>query len=170
MDTVALTPLLMRWMHLLSAVAAGGGILFYWIVLAPAARKALSPEQFAALREPMMRRLKMIVHPSIVLFLVSGFYNYLVVLRPLHDGQAIYHALFGVKFLLAIVVFALAIVLTSTRKWSEKLRNSKLGWMLVSLGVIAVVMIGGFMKLVPAIEPATEEQPPAVAEGLQQLP
>jgi len=141
----------MRWIHVLCAVAAGGGILFYWIVLAPAARKALSPEQFTALREPMMRRLKMIIHPSIVLFLASGFYNYLVVLRPLHDGQAIYHALFGVKFLLAIAVFALAIVLTSTRRWSENLRNGKVGWLLLSLGVIAVVMVGGYMKLIPAI-------------------
>lgn len=151
MDTVALTPLISRWIHLLCAVAAGGGILFYWIVLAPAARKALSAEQFAALREPMMRRLKMIVHPSIVLFLASGLYNYLVVLRPLHDGQALYHALFGTKFLLALAVFALALVLTSTRKWSENLRNGKLGWAVLSVLVIAVVMIGGYMKSIPAV-------------------
>ena len=169
MDSVALTPLVMRWIHLLSAVMAGGGILFYWIVLAPAIRKALTPEQGTALRDAVMRRLKMIVHPSIVLFLISGFYNYLVVLRPLHDGQAIYHALFGVKFLLAIAVFALAIVLTSTRKWSEKLRNGKLGWMLLSIGVIAVVLIGGYMKLLPPVEPAPETEPAAASAKFLQM-
>ncbi len=163
MDSVAVTPLIMRWMHILSAVAAGGGILFYWLVLAPAMRKVLTPEQATALRDGVMRRLKMIIHPTIVLFLISGFYNYLVVLRPLHDGQAIYHAMFGTKFLLAIAVFALAIVLTSTRKWSEKLRTGKLGWAVLSLLVIAVIAIGGYMKLIPAVK-APAEEPAAASE------
>lgn len=163
MDSVALTPLIMRWMHILCAVVTGGGILFYWLALAPAMRKVLAPEQATALLGAVMGRFKIYVHVSILLFLVSGFYNYMVVLRPLHDGQAIYHALFGVKFLLAIVVFALAVVLTSTRPWSAKLRAGKVGWLVLSVGVTAIVLIGGYMKLIPAVKPAPEAEPAATA-------
>jgi uncharacterized membrane protein len=145
--------LVMRWIHLLCAVAVGGSILFHWIVLAPAARKTLSAEQHAALREPLMRRWKMLIHPSIVLFLLSGFYNFIKVTAPQHHGQPLYHALFGIKFMLAIAVFALAIVLTSTRKWSEKWRQGKFGWAVLALGIVALVLLGGYMKLMPAAAP-----------------
>ncbi len=158
--------LLMRWIHLLCAVAVGGSILFHWIVFAPAARKVLSAEQHAALREALMRRWKMLIHPSILLFLASGFYNYIKITAPLHQEQPLYHALFGTKFLLAIIVFAMAIVLTSTRAWSEKWRQGKLGWTLLALGTVALVLIGGYMKLIPPAN-APAANLPAITDALQ---
>jgi uncharacterized membrane protein len=161
MDSNELIALVMRWIHILCAVAVGGSILFHWLVLRPAAAKALSPEQHAALREALMKRWKMIIHPSIVLFLISGFYNFMVVTAPLHKGQGEYHMMFGIKFLLAIGVFAMAIILTSTKKWSEKWRQGAAGWMLLALLVIATVMVGGYMKRMPTTEPeATAEAKP----------
>jgi uncharacterized membrane protein len=150
MDATLVLPALMRWMHMLAAVSVAGSIFFFVLVLRPAAAKALTPEQHAALREPLMRRWKMIIHPSIVLFLVSGFYNYIAVTSKLHEGQGLYHALFGVKFLLALAVFALAIVLTSTRKWSARWRESRGAWLALVLVTLAVVLIGGLMKVMPA--------------------
>ncbi len=152
MDATLILPALMRWIHMLAAVSVAGSIFFFMLVLRPAATKALTAEQHAALREPLMRRWKMIIHPSIVLFLLSGFYNYITVTSPLHEGQGLYHALFGVKFLLALVVFALAIVLTSTRNWSVRWRESRGAWLALAIVTLAVVLIGGVMKVMPAAE------------------
>lgn len=151
MDATLVLPAIMRWIHMLSAIAVAGGIFFYVVVLQPAMARALSSEQVSALREFVMRRLKMIVHPSIVLFLASGFYNYLAVTSPMHEGQGLYHALFGVKFLLSVVVFGLAIVLTSTRPWSARWRENRRAWLALTLITLAVVLIGGVMKLMPAV-------------------
>jgi len=156
MDSAEVIALVSRWVHLLCAVAVGGSILFHWIVLRPAAAKALSDEQHRALREALMKRWKMLIHPSILLFLATGLYNYIKVTAPLHEGQGLYHALFGIKFLIGILVFALAVVLTSTRKWSEQWREGKLGWMILSAGVIALVLIGGYMKRMPVTGSAPE--------------
>ena len=152
MDAAIALPALMRWIHMLSAIAVAGSIFFFLLVLRPAVAKALSAEQHAALREPLMRRWKMLIHPSIVLFLVSGFYNYLAVTAPAHEGQGLYHALFGIKFLLALVLFALAIVLTSTREWSIKMRESRGAWIALGLITLVIVLIAGLMKVLPAAE------------------
>jgi uncharacterized membrane protein len=152
MDSSLVLPAIMRWVHMLAAVAVAGGIFFHMLVLRPAIAKALTAEQALALREPLMRRWKMIIHPSIVLFLLSGFYNYLVVTSPQHEGQALYHALFGVKFLLSLAVLGLAIVLTSTRTWSERWREGGGAWIGLTLVTLAVILIGGVMKTLPAVE------------------
>ena len=151
MDATLVLPAIMRWIHMLSAIAVAGGIFFYVLVLRPALAKALAPEHAAMLREPLMRRWKLIVHPSIVLFLLSGFYNYLVVTSPMHEGQGLYHALFGVKFLLSLALFGFAIVLTSTRTWSARWRESRGAWLALTLITLAVVLLGGVMKVMPAV-------------------
>jgi uncharacterized membrane protein len=166
MDSQDAIALVMRWVHVLCAVAVGGSIIFHWLVLRPAANKTLSPDQHRALREALMKRWKMLIHPSILLFLASGFYNYIRVTGPLHEGQGLYHALFGVKFLIGIAVFAIAVVLTSTRKWSENWREGRLGWALLAVGVIAMVLIGGYMKRMPSADSIE----PDVPVGLRDVP
>ncbi len=156
MDATIALPALMRWIHMLSAVTVAGSIFFFVIVLRPAAAKALGADQQAALRDAVMRRWKMIIHPSIVLFLVSGFYNYLNVTAPAREGQSLYHALFGVKFLLSIAVFALAIVLTSTRNWSAHWREGRGAWVVLTVLTFAIVLIAGWMKIMPTPESATQ--------------
>lgn len=153
MDAIPILPLISRWLHVGSAVLLAGTILFYAVIFAPVARKALDEAAREQLRVPLMKRMKLFLHPPIVLFLLTGFYNYMAVTAPLHEGQALYHALFGVKFLLALVVFALMILLTSTMSWSEKLRDRKGLWGALVLATVAVVLIGGVMKSIPAVDP-----------------
>ena len=117
MESEFLLALLMRWIHIVTAVVLAGGLFYYRFVFTPVAQKALSEEEREKLHEPLMRRWKLFVHPPIVLFLVSGFYNYLAVTRFLHEGQPLYHILFGIKFMLALGVFTIAIVVTSTMAW-----------------------------------------------------
>ena len=145
-DTTILI-LVMRWIHILTAITAIGGSIFMRFVLMPVAQSVLDEEAHKGLRAGLVRRWQKFVHTCILLFFISGFYNYFLVTAPTHQGQPLYHALFGVKFLLALAVFTIAVALTSTKDWSQKVRANAKMWLalLVALGVL-VVMISGVMK------------------------
>jgi uncharacterized membrane protein len=144
-----LLPLLMRWAHVISAVVAVGGSFFIWLVLLPVAGRVLAAEQAGELRAALTKRWAKFVHTCILLFLVSGFYNYLVVTGPRHEGNGQYHMLFGIKFLLALVVFVLAVILTSSKPWSAKFKQNPIFLTLLVVTSLIVVMLGGYMKLMP---------------------
>ena len=145
---ISLLALAMRWMHMLAAIVAVGGSIFIRFVLMPVADKALSDEEHARLREPLMRRWKMFVHLCILLFLVSGFYNFGVAFAAGPPWE--YHMLFGIKFLLAIAVFFLAVALTSRKAWSQPMRDKPRRWLaLLVLLAVLTVMVGGVLKVLP---------------------
>ena len=144
-------PLIARWVHIFCAVIVIGSIIFYRFAFVVAEKRAVPgglPEEF---KVALFKRWKLLLHPPIIFFLASGLYTYLMVTRHLHEDQPLYHALFGVKFLLALVVFALYIVLTSTMKWSVKLREKNALWAILILAVLAVMAIGGVMRTLPIV-------------------
>ncbi|MCL4694485.1 MAG: hypothetical protein KJ060_18500 [Candidatus Hydrogenedentes bacterium] len=147
MSTVVLV---MRWAHILAAVTAVGGVLFIRFVLMPSAAAVRDDETHQKLRAAIMKRWQHIVHTCILLFLISGLYNYLAVTRFLHDDQPAYHMIFGIKFLLAIVIFALALGLTSTKGWAKVFRGkSKMWTTLLAVLAIAVVALSGVLRNLP---------------------
>ncbi len=161
-------PLLMRWIHVGTAIVVVGSLVFYLLVFVPIAERVLTEEERERLREPLMRRWKMFIHPPIILFLISGFYNYIFVTSALHQGQGLYHALFGLKFLLALGIFALSIIMTSTMAWSEKMRKNRSLWSVLLVLGAAVVLLGGYMKVMPKAADggeAIESAPGEVVEG-----
>ncbi|MFP6581726.1 MAG: hypothetical protein VCD00_04145 [Candidatus Hydrogenedentota bacterium] len=149
-------PLAMRWIHILCAIIVVGSILTYRFAVLPAAKQAFDGEMPETFRYALMKRWKLLLHPPIVFFLISGFYYYLSISRHLHDDQPLYHMLFGIKFLLALAVFALYLALTSTMKWSEAIRAKDSLWALLVLLVLVIVGIAGVMKTLP-INPLTGE-------------
>ncbi|MBX7258401.1 MAG: hypothetical protein K1Y02_18705 [Candidatus Hydrogenedentes bacterium] len=150
MSEIHLVPLVMRWMHILAAITAVGGVTFLRFVLIPAAERVLDDSAHAKLRESVIKRWQKLVHLCILLFLVSGFYNYLMITRHDHAGQALYHALFGIKFLLALGVFALAVALTSLKQWSAGLRAKSKTWLAVLfIMAVGIVLISSTMKQLP---------------------
>ncbi len=161
MNDVDLVVLLMRWAHILSAIVAVGGSFFMRVVLMPGANAVLSDAEHAKLRPALVKRWQKVIHVCILLFLISGFYNYFVVTSPMHQGQPLYHMLFGVKFLLAMLVFFLAIVLTSLKPWAARVRaNAKLWLSLLVALAITVVLISGLLKNLPI---STEDSGAAVS-------
>lgn len=142
-------PLLMRWIHVGTAIIVVGGLVYYLLVFVPIANRVLSGEERERLRIPLMRRWQMYIHLPVVLFLISGFYNYIYVTSGQHAGQGLYHALFGLKFLLSLGTFALAITMTSTMAWSERFRKNQSLWAVLLLLASTVVLIGGYMKVMP---------------------
>lgn len=129
-------------------------------VLAPAAAQ-LSDSEHQKLRELVMKSWKKFVHVGIVLFLASGFYNYVVVQAPNHKGDKLYHPLMGIKILLALGMFFIASALVGRSKTFEGMRrNSKLWQSVLVILAAVVVAISGFAKValkgtvrsVPAME------------------
>jgi uncharacterized membrane protein len=153
---------LMRWVHVGTAIVVLGGSVFMRFVLMPAA--APMPEaDHDALRGRIMGRWKRFVMMGIALFLISGFYNYLVVAVPGHKGDGLYHGLMGTKILLAFVVFFFASALTGRSKGLEGIRRNSRKWLAVTILLAAIVSaIGGFLKVA---RPAGEAAMPAAVEA-----
>lgn len=159
-DTAAVVPdvaqspnfiltLVMRWTHIFSAIILLGGSVFLRFVLLPAAAQTLDQETLGRLRPAMTARWKKIVMVLMVLFLVSGFYTYIAVGVPAHRGDGTYHMLFGIKFLLAMLIFLLASLITGRTSLAQKLQANNKMWLVVSILLgVAVVCIAGVMKMI----------------------
>lgn len=147
MSGMLLVTLVMRWAHILSAIVALGGTIFMRYIIHPVTTDQMADAQLEHFRAAVRKRWMRILHLCITLFLISGFYNYLVVQNPLHKGDGLYHALFGIKFLLALVLFALAIMVSSAKGYAAKFRANAPFWMgvIVFIGIV-IVLISGVMK------------------------
>jgi uncharacterized membrane protein len=156
-DTLVLD-VISRWVHVMTAVLLLGGALFQWIVLRPAAVH-LPDAEHDRLRELVLGRWRRIVRLGMVLLLLTGFYNYLVVAKPLSSVWKLYHPLMGTKILLAFGVFFLAEALAGKSRAFAGLRRQTATWLpvLILLGVL-IVAISGFLKVagtrVPRDKPA----------------
>jgi uncharacterized membrane protein len=138
---------LSRWAHIGTAIVLVGGTCFLRLVLAPAACQ-LPEEERSKLMERVRDTWKKYVHIGIALFIVSGFYNYLVVQLPLHKGDGKYHMLIGTKILLAFATFFFAEALVGRSKSFEALRKNARFWQLVIILLAAVVVaISGYAKV-----------------------
>jgi uncharacterized membrane protein len=146
---VEIVPLIMRWFHMLGAMILVGGLLYLYFGLR-GALPSLGDETRVVFRNRAVQPWKHFVALAFVLLLVSGFYNYLTITRHLHEEQPLYHALFGIKFLLALAAFAFVFIVTSTMSWSENLREKPVMWYLALLTSVAVVLIAGYMRMMPA--------------------
>ncbi len=141
--------LLSRWIHIGTAIVVLGGSVFLRFVLMPAA-VGLPDDEHQALRERLMGRWRKFVGIGIGLFLLSGFYNYLVVAMPKHQGDKLYHPLIGTKILLAFVVFFLASALTGRSAAFEGIRKNSKKWLLITILLAAtIVVISGVLKFRP---------------------
>ena len=139
--------ILSRWTHIGTAIVLVGGTCFLRFVLAPAAAQ-LPDIEHAKLKELVMAKWKKFVHAGIALFIVSGFYNYLVVQMPAHKGDKIYHMLIGSKILLAFAIFFFASALVGRSKSFEGMRkNAKFWQMVIILLATIVVGISGYARV-----------------------
>ncbi len=149
------TLLLLRWAHVLAAMIAMGGLVF--------ARFALLPALFeidAATRDRIHDRIRRAWLPwvigAITLLLATGLANFLLFNARVKgegwaDGQWMrqtsYHALFGAKFLLALVAFYVASALVGRGAGTAWVRNDRAKWLSVTIGLmLAIVLLSGWMR------------------------
>jgi uncharacterized membrane protein len=148
--------LLLRWAHVLAAIVALGGLLFARFALVPAAEE-LGSETADRLHAGVRRRWLPWVIGAITLLLASGLTNYILLIRRVKEApelwggdwmrQTGYHALFGVKFLLALIVFYLASGLVGRGAGTQWIRDARKQWLSVAVGLgVAVVLLSGWMR------------------------
>lgn len=150
MEPELIFAIVFRWIHVLAAVVAIGGLLFLRFVLLPAAQGILDAAQIAALRDRVMRRWRPVVLACITLLLVSGFYNFFTIALPKAEKTRAYHPLFGLKFLAALGVFFIASVLTGRSPAFGRMRANATQWLSIAAGLaILVILISGILKNLP---------------------
>ena len=146
MDATFVVDVISRITHVTTAIVLVGGSIFSVLVLHPsvAAMTDDSRESFVA---GIVSRWKKWVHLGILLFLVSGLYNYMNAIGN-HKGDSLYHALLGTKMLLALVVFFLASALVGRSQGLKRFRESRRYWTTVMV-LLALVIVGisGFVKV-----------------------
>ncbi len=124
MSLDALVVISFRWIHIVTACIAVGGVFFMRIIL-PIGLSTLDPEAKKTAFLRTRRVFKIVIHSAILLFLISGTYN---AIRnwPAYTamGPGVGHGMFGMHLLLALVVFGIALWLlagaeppASHRKW-----------------------------------------------------
>ncbi|MCG3138302.1 MAG: hypothetical protein HJJLKODD_02164 [Phycisphaerae bacterium] len=145
-DFVALVS---RWLHIAAVIIAVGGTVVWRFVILPSVKEVLSDEQHERLRSAMLARWRMWVHVAIGLILVSGLYNTYRALFQL-GKPTLYHALWGVKFLAALVIFFLAEALVGGSPALARFREQRSRWLSVMLiFAVLVVLISGVLKFIP---------------------
>ena len=148
--------LLFRWLHILAAMTAVGGTIFARFVVLPA-HASLTPEARESLHADMRRRWSKIVMASIGFLILSGFYNFFMIYTSYREIlPKWYQMLFGIKFLLALVVFTVASLLSGRTALADKLRTNARFWMSLNiLLAVLIVCISGILRTAhPAGSPA----------------
>jgi uncharacterized membrane protein len=161
-DAEFILGLVARWAHILAAIGLMGGALFARVAAIPAA-DALPADARESFHEAARRRWLMVVMLCIALLLASGIYNFVVILRfRLHDDlKAPYHAMFGIKFLLALVIFFVASALVGRSSALEPMRRRRRLWLTVNLWLaLVLVCLSGALRLMRDARPVA---PPAAA-------
>jgi len=169
-----LVALVLRWMHILAASAAVGGTIFMRMALLPAAVATLPDDQHRALREGVRSRWAPIVMVAIAFLLISGLYNYMVYSTQLdipRPYKGIYHGLFGVKFILALVVFFLASALVGRSPAMDRFRQKAKLWQSVNLTlVVIIILISGVLRTISnAARSAPNSPSPAASASIDEM-
>jgi uncharacterized membrane protein len=127
---------LMRWVHISSAVTLIGGIVYARFVMIPA-EASLSPDARTAMDDSAAVHFRPVVFAAMAGLVLSGLYNYLS--KPGHSVW--YHALFGVKILLVLHVFSVAILAAAPK-------NPRRARQLFGAAVsgLTIVLISAYLK------------------------
>ncbi|HZZ70668.1 MAG TPA: hypothetical protein VFE24_00330 [Pirellulales bacterium] len=150
--------MVLRWLHIGAVIAAAGGAVFARFVLMPAV-SSLAADQRQALHERIRSRWSKILSGAILILLVTGLINFFLTRQLFLDDQQklppLYNILFGIKFILAFIVFFLASALAGRSAVFDKLRSRAKFWAGVNvLLLLVIVCISGVLR-------STHVHPPA---------
>lgn len=146
--------LVSRWFHFAAFIVAIGGTVFIRLVLHPAFQRGASEEAARSLREGVFRRWGRVLHTCIAVLLLTGLFNTLVQFprHPAIPGQMpLYHVVFGLKMVLVLALFFVAIAITGRSRTFESMRRRSPLWLAVSIALAAaIVLLSNVLKTLPA--------------------
>ena len=118
----------LRWLHIASMTTLLGGMIFWRMVLA----RAGVDETRGAFTERVAAAFRPLVFTAIAGLVISGFINYLS--TPGHSKT--YHMMLGIKLLLALHVFAVAILMVGPNNPNR--RRQATGIMISGLVILLI--------------------------------
>ena len=141
--------LVLRWIHILAAMAAFGGALYMRFALMPAAHESLDPVMQEKLREALRARWARFVNGAIAVLLVTGLVNLARFSMSSNLPAMPYQAIFGIKFLLALVVFFVATVVVGKSPAFARARENMGGWLTALIAAtVVIVLLSGLLNQV----------------------
>lgn len=165
-DNLFVLALILRYMHILGAIALMGGAIFMRFALVPSAGE-LGDDTRRQLHERVRSRWAKVVMAASALILISGIANLGLAARYNFEGPVSYNMLGGIKFLLALPIFYFASVLSGRSATAQKFQANPTLWLNVNLVLaVIVVMLGGFMRFIPR-QPKVEK-PEAQVSAVEQ--
>ncbi len=141
MDMNDVLAALARWIHIGAVIVAVGGVAFMRLALLPAVRRTLDDAKRRELHEAIRSRWAPVVHACLALILLTGAANFYLVVMPSGVAPMPYHALFGIKVLLAFGVFFVASALLGRSPGLEKIRQARARWLTILLVLAALIVL-----------------------------
>lgn len=151
MDILTIVGLVLRWAHILAATTLMGGAIFQRFALLPAAAE-LPVEAHEQLRTALRGRWSRLVMMSAGLLVLSGIVNFVLLVAnfDLDKTQAagrMYHMLFGIKFLIALIVLYIASLLAGRSAAADRARQNARAWLTLNLILATLVLcLGGMLR------------------------
>ena len=142
--------LILRYMHILGAIALMGGTIFMRFALAPTVA-SLDEKTRQNIHEQVRGRWAKFVMIAATLLLISGILNMILIPMNYELSGVVnnkqYKMIVGIKFLLALPIFLFASFLTGRSATAKKFQASAPLWMNVNLTLaLVMVLIGGYLK------------------------
>jgi uncharacterized membrane protein len=160
--------LVSRWIHILAAITAVGGTIFMRMALLPSVSE-LADDARKQLHAAVRGRWAKFVMGSIAFLIISGLYNIYVIetQKKIPAGDSgLYHALFGIKFLLAFGIFFIASALVGRSPAFERIRQKARFWLTLNMTLaILVVCLSGVLRALRDKPPAPASTAPAAVQG-----
>jgi len=133
---MAILDILLRFIHIVSAVVAVGGAVFLLVAL-PAGLRLVDESRRDEVLLKVRRAFKLTVHPAILGLLVSGAYNTVRLWPTYKLNTARMHGLWGPHLILGLVVIAVSIWLLA----GKTLRTNHRTWLKVNVGLMMLVIL-----------------------------
>ncbi len=135
--------LFMRWLHIFSVITAVGSAIFMLFVLLPSLA-SLRNEDKATISKNITDRARIWIHIAITGILISGLYN----LHKVWSKTVFpYGFIFMLKLVLALVVFMVAILLTSSSPQRAAFQANRKTWLTLNVGLAAIIVaLSAFLR------------------------
>jgi uncharacterized membrane protein len=158
---MAFVTIVSRWLHVISACLAIGGVAFIRFVL-PRGLKLLDEAGQRQVLLAVRRTFKRVVHAAILLLLITGIYNTRLAWDKYDLNKALLHALWGTHVLLAACGFAISLyVLAGPQPPRSNRKLMALNFAILLLVVAAASTVKSARERAIAQHPATSAERPA---------
>ena len=130
-----------RWVHIASIVIAIGGAFALRYFVLPAANE-LDDSPRARFWESVRRSMFKVIVVAVVLIFVSGLINFFRALKIGATVPPTYHMIFGIKFLMAMGVFGIALGLVWPSRPANMFQRNRRLWltMNIHMGLLIIAL------------------------------